>query len=232
MLPSPASPRDRRPARHDVRTRSYELAPLQAAVDHLGQQLSQVWADMGALQVSAQQGTAGRGTTFIHWGNHQCPTSSQLVYSGVVGGGNNGHLGGATNYLCLTMHPVLSNHTLPPGVGYLYGSEYQTYDEHDNKDPVCAVCRSTQFSNTIMVPGTNVCTDGWHLQYSGFLMAGYYAQASGSEFICVDSSMESRIGGDANQDGRLLYFAVTRCGSLPCEPYVHNKVVTCAVCSR
>ena len=100
-----------------------------------------------------------------------------------------------------------------------------------NKDATCSVCRST-FSTTVMIPGTNVCTPGWHLQYSGFLMAGEYEHTAGSEYICVDSQFQSRLGGDTSQDGKLLYSSVTQCGSLPCEPYVNDKLVLCAVCSK
>ena len=128
------------------------------------------------------------------------------------------------------MSPVLSDHTVPSILNYVYGSEYQTLDSHMDKDVVCSVCRST-FSTTVMIPGTNVCAPGWHQQYSGYLMAGYYNHAAGSEFICVDTTEEARPGSSHNDDGKLLYYTVARCGSLPCEPYVNNKIVTCVVCS-
>ncbi|KAK7094561.1 hypothetical protein V1264_006098 [Littorina saxatilis] len=129
------------------------------------------------------------------------------------------------------MSPILSDHAVSGNWAYLYGGEYQTSDSHNNKDPVCAVCRST-LSTTVMIPGTNVCTPGWHLQYSGFLMAGQNDNTAGSEYICVDSKLENTVHGDANENGVLLFFTVTQCGSLPCSPYVNNKVVTCAVCSK
>ena len=113
----------------------------------------------------------------------------------------------------------------------LYGAEFQTFDSHHNRDPVCSVCRSP-FSSTVMIPGTDVCTAGWQLQYSGFLMAGNHIYDAGTEYICMDYSMESRAGGEGDLNGRLLDYTVTRCGSLPCGPYINNTVVTCAVCSK
>ena len=95
-----------------------------------------------------------------------------------------------------------------------------------NKDPTCSDCRST-FSTTVMIPGTSVCTPGWHPQYSGCLMAGYSGHAAGSEYICVNSRLQSRLSSDTDQDGKLLCYTVTRCGSLPCEPYVNNIYVSC-----
>ena len=105
------------------------------------------------------------------------------------------------------MSPVFSNQQNPRSVTYLYGGEYETYDSHMDKDPTCSVCRST-FSTTVMIPGTSVCTPGWHLQYSGFLMAGYYDHPAGSEYICVDSQFQSRLSSDTDQNGKLLYYTV------------------------
>ena len=231
---------------HDVMSRSDDGGPLQAVVNHISQQVTALSADIQAFksQTSADIQTLknsnsqqdhdiqdAQSSTFVHWGSSQCGGSSHLVYSGVVGGSHDTHSGAATNYVCLTMSPVFSNQQLPSYMAYLYGGEYETYDSHMNKDPTCSVCRSA-FSTTVMIPGTNVCTPGWHLQYSGFLMAGEYDHAAGSEFICVDSQFQSRLGGDTDQNGKLLYYTVTRCGSLPCEPYVNDKLVLCAVCSK
>ena len=214
-------------APHDVMSRSDDGGPLEAVVSHISQQVTEMSADIQAFksqtsadipEVKEQQQPAGpttsktpQSSTFVHWGSSQCGGSSHLVYSGVVGGSHYTHSGAATNYMCLTLSPVFSNQKPPAYLAYLYGGEYKMYDSHLNKDPTCSVCRST-FSTTVMIPGTNVCTPGWHLQYSGFLMAGDYAHSAGSEYICVDSQFQSRSGGDTNQDGKLLYYTVTRCG--------------------
>lgn len=130
------------------------------------------------------------------------------------------------------MSPVPSDRSIRAGYSaFLNGSEYDTTDSQQNADPVCAVCR-TSYPTTIMIPGTNVCTAGWHLHYSGFLMAGYPDNAAGSQFICVDSRLESRPGTTDDHDGMLLYYTATKCVSLPCDPYVDNKTVTCVVCSQ
>ena len=207
---------------HDVMSRSDDGGPLEAAVSHISQQVTEMSADIQAFksQTSADIQTLknsnsqqdhdiqdAQSSTFVHWGSSQCGGSSHLVYSGVVGGSHYTHSGAATNYLCLTLSPVFSNQQHPSYMAYLYGGEYQTFDSHMNKDPTCSVCRST-FSTTVMIPGTNVCTPGWHLQYSGFLMAGEYDHSAGSEYICVDSQLQSRLGADTNQNGKLLYYTV------------------------
>jgi hypothetical protein len=131
----------------------------------------------------------------------------------------------------LTMLPVFGSQSETNVNAYLYGAEYETYNAHMDMDPVCAVCRSSH-ATTIMIPGTNVCTSGWTKQYDGFLMAEYNGRPSRTEFVCVDSVMESRPGTPADLNGALFYFTRTRCGSLPCEPYQNDMIVTCVVCSK
>ena len=246
-----------RTSTHDVSARADDAGPLETVVGQLSQRVTemdaniQAWktqtdtdiqtlrtttaADIQTLQTSNLQQDHdiqdAATSTFVHWGSSQCANASQLVYSGVVGGSWYGHSGATTNYLCLTMSPVFSSHPNTSPSAYLYGGEYQTEDSHHQKDPLCAVCRST-YSTTIMIPGTNVCTAGWQLQYSGFLMAGAYDHTAGSEYICVDSRLENGVRGDQSEDGKLLYFTLTRCGSLPCSPYANDKLVTCSVCSK
>ena len=52
-----------------------------------------------------------------------------------------------------------------------------------------------------------------------------------SEYVCVDSKMESHMAASTDSNGALFYFTIAQCGSLPCGPYVQNKVLPCVVCS-
>ena len=220
---------------HDVALRADDGGPLEEVVTHISQQVTEMSADIQALKNSDVQQTHdirdALTSTFVRWGSSTCDDSSELVYSGVVGGSLTSHTGAATNYLCLTMSPIVDSHAIPPASAYLYGGEYETYDSHDDYDPVCAVCRSS-FPTTVMIPGTNVCTPGWHLLYSGYLMAGRDSHVAASEYICVDSSFQEATHSNADQPAKLMYFTLTRCGSLPCPPYAENKVVTCVVCAK
>nr|KAG5693601.1 hypothetical protein BaRGS_014621 [Batillaria attramentaria] len=138
----------------------------------MGQKLNEVDAEVQALKNSFTTVQEAGTSVYVRWGSSRCPNSTQLVYSGVVGGSYFNHAGAATNYLCLTLSPNLSDHPVPGVYATLYGGEYETYDSKMEKDPVCAVCRS-QHPTTIMVPGTDACLPGWNLEYSGFLMAGH-----------------------------------------------------------
>jgi hypothetical protein len=171
-------------------------------------------------------------SVFVHWGNNVCGTDPELVYSGFMGGSLFNETGAATNFLCLTNSPVFAHEVRNRHFGaHLYGSEYQTNDRHTDLDPLCAVCR-TPYSTTVMIPGTNTCGAGWLRQYFGFLMAGGYGDAAGSEFICVDHVMASADHSNLDQDGKSLFYTETHCGSLPCTPYEDQRTVLCVVCSK
>jgi hypothetical protein len=171
-------------------------------------------------------------SVFVHWGNNVCGTDPELVYSGFMGGSLFNETGAATNFLCLTDTPIFAHEVRNRHFGaHLYGSEYQTNDRHTDLDPLCAVCR-TPYSTTVMIPGTNTCGAGWLRQYFGFLMAGGYGDAAGSEFICVDHVMASADHSNLDQDGKSLFYTETHCGSLPCTPYEGQRTVLCVVCSK
>ncbi|KAL8595360.1 hypothetical protein ACOMHN_020113 [Nucella lapillus] len=227
------------PPQHVLTARSDDQRSLEVVTNQLAQHVALLAADVQALKTSdAQQQQdiqAARGSTFIHWGSSTCAGSSELVYSGVVGGSWYDHEGGATKAVCLSMTPMLQDWPAHLAVSAgLYGGEYQTYDSHhQDGGAVCAVCRPLQ-STTVMVPGTNLCSSsGWTLQYSGYLMVSRADHHSASQYVCVDARVESATGSQpANDDGYLFHYTMTHCGRLPCPPYQDGKRVTCAVCSK
>ncbi|KAL8606013.1 hypothetical protein ACOMHN_024518 [Nucella lapillus] len=169
-------------------------------------------------------------STFIRWGRTGCPYNTSIVYSGVVGGQSHVHSGGGSNYLCLVMDPQLDNMTLPSYDNHLYGTEYEHVDGHHNHDVVCSVCRAPQ-ATTLMIPATLTCPLGWTTQYRGHLVSDKFDHKGRTEYVCLDEDRENSHGGHEDKNGALIYYVTTQCGSLPCPPYVHNKVVTCVVCS-
>ncbi|XP_076448955.1 short-chain collagen C4-like [Babylonia areolata] len=181
-----------------------------------------------ALDRSNQKG----GSTFVRWGKKTCANTSQLVYSGVAGGSWYDHTGAAANPLCLTLAPQFDGTAAHPTYrGYLYGAEYELIPNHHEHDVPCSVCR-TALSTTIMIPATRTCPTGWTTQYTGYLTSGHYGHKAASEYVCLDNDPENASSGHVNHNGYLFYFTVTQCGSLPCPPYVNNKVVLCVVCSK
>jgi hypothetical protein len=151
--------------------------------------------------------------------------------TGIAGGKLYSHTGTATNRLCLTRSPEFDGTPVPGTVGYLYGGEYQDIGNHHDHDVPCSVCLAPQ-SVTTMFPATLTCPHGWTKQYSGKLVSERHNHASASEFVCLDGEPENDDSGEADTHGNLFYLVATVCGSLPCPPYVNNKIVTCVVCSK
>ena len=147
--------------------------------------------------------------------------------------------GGGVNFLCLPDTPEFpSNAQGGHQCGsYVYGVEYEHWQSNrffssvTNHDALCAVCEARGRSQVLMIPARNSCPDGWTLEYDGILAADHHTH-KGAEFICVSSGMESRPGGQADQNGGLLYVAEVACGSLPCPPYVDGYELSCVVCTK
>lgn len=155
-----------------------------------------------------------------------------ILLQGTLGGSWYGHLGGSANHLCMPLNPVYDVHFIPAAYTFVYGGEYETYPEPtQNLNSVCSVCRTPR-SSVLTIPAANTCPTGWTLEYAGYLMAGYRDHGSATEYICVDPSFDFMPGTQASHDGRLLYYTVSICGSLACPPYIENRVIVCAVCSK
>ncbi|XP_025077076.1 short-chain collagen C4-like isoform X2 [Pomacea canaliculata] len=174
-----------------------------------------------------------KGTVYTRWGNSGCGYTAATVYSGYMGGSWYTDPGAGANYLCLPPNPETSNIERPSDYSHLGGTEYKVSNRPErDQDALCAVCFVDDRSTNIMVPGTNKCPSGWSSEYTGFLMSGYRGHGASTEFICVDSKMESRVGSGTDQGGRLLYMVASICGSLPCPPYLDKNILQCVVCTK
>jgi len=186
-----------------------------------------------------------QSTTFANWGRNDCPAGSSVVYTGQAGGHHHTHSGGGAQLLCLTNSPSWSGASFNDAsqdAALMYGAEYQmsgygiasfgnglTSAQLQDYDAECAVCLVEGASNTRMIPGTNVCPSGWTLRYWGYLMGNHYTQTK-NEFVCINNSpLQTGVNSDCN--GFLLYPTETELGSLT-APYVQNREMTCAVCTK
>jgi len=180
-----------------------------------------------------------RGDVYTRWGRTSCPSGDiETVYTGVIGGGHYSHSGGSNDYLCLPIDPHWDQTGLTASsVGLIYGTEYETSTSSSfkhlyNNEAPCVVCKANA-GTVIMIPARTTCYSGWRVEYSGYLMSQHYTQPGSKETICVDASPEATTEStSASQDGALLYFMKTSCGSLKCPPYVNDKILTCVVCSK
>ena len=202
------------------------------------------WDESKANHIMVQASKLQR-TTYTRWGRTTCPENgSESVYDGFAGGSHYSHSGGASSMLCLPKDPDWdagkTSDNENPNVGLIYGVEYedgssrndQLFGEsHQNRDVPCVVCEAVQRSTVLMIPGKTKCHPGWTLEYTGYLMSGYYGH-SATDYYCVDKDPENLPHGTADNNGYLLYFVEARCGSLRCPPYINGREFLCAVCTK
>ncbi|XP_071950125.1 short-chain collagen C4-like [Antedon mediterranea] len=178
---------------------------------------------------------------YTHWGRTDCtPDSSDIVYTGYVGGGLYSQHGAGTKPLCLPESPEYNTGLIASGASSgrsgVYGAEYDTssyapLSGMNDWDAVCAVCLARGRSTSMMIPAKRTCPEGWTKEYEGLLMGSLGGRPSGYEHLCVDANPQARPSSSSNQNGFLLSPAVGVCGSLPCPPYVGNDELACVVCT-
>ena len=188
------------------------------------------------------EGTVNATTsvTYTRWGRTSCPSHASLVYKGRVGGGHYNNPVSGTNPQCLPENPIYDKYyTGSQNVAYMYNAEYEVFNFNPfpgvqpEDDVPCAVCNVGLKSTMIMIPARNECPSTWQKEYSGYLMSEYFAHKHSSEYLCVDHDAEAVPGTVANNNGMLLYFVDGVCGGhLQCSPYVANRELTCAVCTK
>lgn len=67
-------------------------------------------------------------------------------------------------------------------------------------------------------------------EYSGYVFASYHKSSHyKTNHICVDRKPSRLSSGSSNG---IVYPVETECGSLPCPPYVQDRELVCAQCSR
>ena len=184
-------------------------------------------------------GPRSGGATYIRWGRTTCPDTegTELVYAGRAAGTHYQSKGGTSDYLCLPDEPQYLSYA--PGVqgnSPLHGVEYESYGNvplhavFEHNAP-CAVCRSSTQESVLMIPARLSCPSTWTLEYSGYLMSesrSYYRRST----ACVDKDPESIPGSIRDTDGALFYHMEATCNDIQCPPYVAEKELTCAVCTK
>ena len=198
--------------------------------------------EQGPPGPQGRQGPRSAGVTYIRWGKSSCPDTAgtQLVYAGRAGGSEHRNQGGGAEKLCLPADPDYIDSPQSTSATYfstLHGAEYQTLNgPHHNlyeHNVPCAVCYASTKVAMIMVPAKTVCPSSWTREYYGYLMTEReYITHHRSSFDCVDVSPDTVPGGVANTDGALFQYVKSTCNSLQCPPYVANRVVSCAVCTK
>ena len=212
----------------------------------LRQDLTDTDVKIQQLRQSVKEGNKLSGTTYIRWGRTTCPKNgSEVVYTGWGGGSWFDHTGAAASMLCLPEDPDWDQAKYKDGfaayAAYVFGAEYQDGQgrsdpffgrNHDQQNAPCVVCNVRSRFSHIMIPGKTRCPAGWTREYYGYLMAGRHSHRAATDYYCIDMKPEDIKGGEKNENGYLLYFVETYCGSLMCPPYRNGRELTCVVCTK
>ena len=184
-------------------------------------------------------GPRSAGVTYIRWGNSSCPTTpgTQRLYEGRAGGSEHRNPGGGVEKLCLPLDPDYLSATTSTSTSTIHGAEYHTHGgplpSLPNHNVPCAVCYASTRAAMIMIPAKTQCPSSWTREYYGYLMTEReHPSHHRSSFDCVDVNPGTVDGEIANDDGLLLSYVTTTCNGLECPPYVANRVITCAVCTK
>ncbi|XP_071150673.1 short-chain collagen C4-like [Mytilus edulis] len=223
----------------ELQTLKQKTAQLEQESTQKSSEVSQMKLDLGSAKIKITQlenSNSGFGSVYTRWGRKDCPSNgTELVYTGVTGGGSYDHTGSAVNYVCLPHDPDFIQGDTPGGSATLYGSEYQTnsfgHNLYDNDVP-CAVCRAVTKSSVVMIPGKTKCYGDWNREFYGRLAAGADSHSAASEYVCVDHQAQYIEGGAVDNNGKLFYKVGAKCGSLPCPPYYDKAPISCVVCSK
>ena len=148
--------------------------------------------------------------------------------------------GGGVNYVCLPLDPEFPSNAQSgfQSGSYMYGVEYEKgrssrfFANQDDHNAPCAVCEVQGRSAVLMIPAKRTCPAGWTKEYDGLLASQDHYEYEGSTFVCVSHGMESRPGGNVNEDAGVMYVVEARCGSLPCPPYRNGYELSCVVCTK
>ena len=155
---------------------------------------------------------------------------------GFAGGSWYYHTGTAAEFVCLPPDPDLTT-KYTSSYAQMYGAEYDGTDfaprVKDGDDLPCSVCRSTEGSSVLMIPGKSSCYDGWSLQYHGGLVAGYHSHKAATQYICLDEHYETLTAGQDNHDGKVFYPVKAVCSlmvrSNTCNPRHFFRLLNCAL---
>ena len=192
----------------------------------------------GEPEAQGPPGPRSGGATYIRWGRTTCPnvTGTELVYKGRAAGSHYTQKGGTRDYLCLPDEPqYLDYQTGVQGYSPLHGAEYEVrtkplHSVHNQNVP-CSACHFSTRASVIMIPARLSCPNTWTLEYSGYLMSKYreYYRSSAK---CVDKNPEAVPGCASDTNGALFHHMEASCNCILCPPYLAEKGLTCAVCTK
>ena len=168
--------------------------------------------------------------TYIRWGNTTCPYGANTIYKGTAVGGRYDQETSPSNLMCLPFDTVdnpndVGRSTIAYDVEYRVGGVLK---HAECRTMPCALCEATGRGDKIMIPSQYVCPDGWHKEYSGYIMAGSTGHHGGSMYYCIDENLEQVKGSGSCGNAHLLYTV----GASRRYVSTTSKALSCIVCTK
>ena len=182
-------------------------------------------------------GGSGGGGLYTRWGNSDCPSTAELVYSGIAGGTWYVSNGGSASYECMPKDAEYSvSLTYKAGqqrYARIYGAEYENpLQGTDDANVPCAVCYVPTRPSVLVLPAKFTCPSTWTKEYIGYYMSNRDIYRR-TKFVCVDADQEGILGSSSSTDGALFYHVEAECDrGLPCPPYNEEQELVCVVCTK
>ena len=168
--------------------------------------------------------------TYIRWGNTTCPYGANTIYKGTAVGGRY-NKATPSNLMCLPFDTMDNPNNVAPHQ-IAYAVEYRIngiLDHASCRNMPCALCEATGQGEKIMIPSHYVCPDGWHKEYTGYIMAGHENDPGGTMYYCIDENLEQVKGSGSCETVHVLYFV----GAIRSHvPNTTNKALSCVVCTK
>ena len=169
--------------------------------------------------------------TYIRWGNTTCPYGANTIYKGVAVGGRYDYKGSASNMMCLPPTYMRYSNNHAAGQVPVDAVEYRVsgaINHAQYRNMPCALCEATGRGDKIMIPSHYVCPDGWHKEYSGYIMAGHTGHEGGSMYECIDEHLEQITGSASSESAHHLYAIYATGSHVPSDGYA----LSCVVCTK
>ena len=169
--------------------------------------------------------------TYIRWGNTTCPYGANTIYKGTAVGGRFDQKTSPSNLMCLPYDTMDNpNNVVPQETAYAV--EYNAggvLNHAQCRNMPCVLCETTGLGDKIMIPSHYVCPDGWHKEYSGYIMAGGSGHPGGSMYYCIDENLE-QVKGSGNCEN--LHYLHTVGAVRSYVPNTTSKALSCVVCTK
>jgi len=185
-------------------------------------------------QFAAMAGSSA-AAVYVNWGRADCPSGSELLYSGVAFSAHYGSVGGSSNMVCLDDSGAAGDLFSEPNSDKLYplvtgASASLPTGITTGRAVRCAVCRHV--GTCYETYGNTACNTslGFNAAYSGYLMGAHSNSSTflnSTERACANTNFDNSVS-PSSSEGAI--WIGTRIDNNLGLGYTTNSFIRCSVC--